>query len=245
MLFLKNYGVQKAKDLSNLIAEAIVKFDPEGATEAAIAEIEEKFDKLNLSFSKAKQAWEKENAESVAITTLYNQRLAAAEILQEKPEKAEALAKLVSMLEDMLPDVQREQQEALDAKQYMDDLEALVTQYAEKLKIARETIETAKRQLAQAELNKQRANEKAEAAKVASGLSSSGTSLSSAITHMENLAQQAATEADAASRKASLLQPTQEEDDADIQEAMAQAKGDQQNVGNTIQDRLAALRKLG
>ena len=245
MYFFKNYGVQKAKDLSNLIAEAIVKFDPEGATEAAIAEIEEKFDKLNLSFSKAKQAWEKENAESVAITTLYNQRLAAAEILQEKPEKAEALAKLVSLLEGMLPDVQREQQEARDAKQYMNDLEALVSQYAEKLKAARQTIETAKRQLAQAELNKQRANEKAEAAKVASGLSASGTSLSSAIAHMENLAQQASTEADAANRKASLLQPTQEEDDADIQEAMAQAKGDQQNVGNTIQDRLAALKKLG
>jgi hypothetical protein len=120
-----------------------------------------------------------------------------------------------------------------------------VTQYAEKLKKARQTIETAKRQLAQPELNKQRANEKAEAAKVASGLSASGTSLSSAITHMENLAQQASTEADAANRKASLLQPSQEEDDADIQEAMAQAKGDQQNVGNTIQDRLAALKKLG
>jgi hypothetical protein len=245
MLFFKNYGAQKAKDLSNLIAEAIVKFDPEGATEAAIAEIEEKFDKLNLSFSKAKQVWEKENNESVAITELYKQRLAAAEILQAKPEKAEALAKLVSLLEDMLPDVQREQQEALDAKQYMDDLEKLVRQYAEKLKQARQTVESAKRKMQQAELAKQQAEEKAEAAKIASGLSSSGNSLSSAITHMEKLAQQAATEADAASRKANLLQPTQEEDDADIQEAMAQVKGSQTNVGNTIQDRLAALRKLG
>jgi len=244
MIFIKNYGFQKAKDLSNLIAEAIVKFDPEGATEAAIAEIEEKFDKLNLSFSKAKQAWEKENNESVQITALYNQRLAAAEILQQKTDKAEALTKLVSLLEDMLLDVQREQQEARDAKQYMDDLEALVGQYAEKLKTARQTVESAKRKMQQAELIKQQANERAEAAKVASRLSLSGTSLSSAINHMENLALQSSTEADAANRKASLLQPTQEEEDADIQEAMAQAKGEQQSVGNTIQERLAALRKL-
>ena len=61
---------------------------------------------------------------------------------------------------------------------------------------------------------------------------------------MVNLALQSSTEADAANRKASLLQPTQEEEDADIQEAMAQAKGEQQSVGNTIQERLAALRKL-
>ncbi|WP_052700119.1 hypothetical protein [Methylocucumis oryzae] len=63
-MFFKHYGIQKTKELVNLLGEAIVKFDPEGATEAAIAEIEEKFDKLNLAFSKAKKTWEKRAAGS-------------------------------------------------------------------------------------------------------------------------------------------------------------------------------------
>jgi len=65
--------------------------------------------------------------------SLYNQRL------------ADALNQLVAILEDMLPDVEREKQEAQDAKQYMGELEGLVKQYAEKLKTARHTVEQAKK----------------------------------------------------------------------------------------------------
>ncbi|MDD5271460.1 MAG: hypothetical protein PHU14_01950 [Methylovulum sp.] len=243
MLFFKNYGIQKAKDISRLLGEAIVKFDPEGATEAAIAEIEEKFDKLNLSFSNAKKAWEKEHKEAEAITALYNQRLAAAEFLQANPEKAAALNQLVTLLEDMQPDIEREKQEADDAKLYMDELEGLVKQYADKLKTARHTLEQAKRQMAHAELLKERAQDKAEAAKMASGLSGSSSSLSSALDHINKLAENSLAAADAANRKASLLQPTQAEDNPDIKAAMDAVSG-KAPAATSIQDRLAALKKL-
>lgn len=242
MLFFKKYGIQKAKDLSNLLGEAIVKFDPEGATEAAIAEIEAKFDKLNLAFSNAKKAWEKEHKEAEAIISLYNQRLAAAEHLQTLPEKADALNQLIAMLEDMLPDVEREKQEAQDAKQYMGELEELVKQYAEKLKTARHTVEQAKKAMQRAEFLKERAEEKAESAKMASGLSGSSSSLSSAIGYMEKLAESSLAEADAASRKASLLQATQVEDNPDIKAAMDAVSGKGQ-ASTSIQDRLSALKK--
>lgn len=242
MLFFKNYGIQKAKDLSNLLGEAIVRFDPEGATEAAIAEIEEKFDKLNLAFSTAKRAWEKENKEAEVIVALYNQRLAAAEHLQTMPEKAEALNQLVTILEEMQGDVEREKLEAQDAKQYMDELEGLVKQYAEKLKSARHTVEQAKKNMQRAEFLKERAEEKAAAAKMANGLSGSSSSLSSAVDHMTKLADQSLSEADAANRKANLLQPTQAEDNPDIKAAMAAVSG-KGSVSSSIQDRLAALKK--
>ena len=243
MAFFKNYGVQKAKDLANLLGEAIVKFDPEGATEAAIAEIEEKFDKLNLTFSKAKQAFVKEDNEARTIIALYNQRLAAAEHLQAVPEKAEALTQLVTLLETMHVDVEREKQEADEAKQYMQELEGLVKQYASKLTSARATVEHAKKAMERAKLIKEQALEKEAAAKMASGLSGSSSSLSSALDHMNHLAEQSLVAADAASRKASLLQPTVIEDNPDIKAAMAAVSG-QPELSSSVQERLAALKKM-
>lgn len=240
-MFFKHYGIQKTKDLVNLLGEAIVKFDPEGATEAAIAEIEEKFDKLNLAFSKAKKTWEKEQQEAETIVALYNQRLAAAEHLQAMPDKASALNQLLTVLEEMLPDVEREKQEAADAKQYMTELEQLVLQYAEKLKSARHTVEKAKKAMERATFLKQQAEDKAEAAKMASGLSGSASSLSSAIGHMENLAQASLAAADAANRKASLLQPVSVEDNPDIKAALDAVTGKTTTV-STLTDRLAALK---
>lgn len=242
MSFFKHYGVEKAKSLANALSEAIVKFDPEGATEAAIGEIESKFDELNVAFSKAKQVWEKENKEAESIMALYNQRLAAADFLQADPSKAAALNQLVSALEEMLPDIEREKQEAEDAKLDMDQLSQLVKQYAEKLKSARHTVEKAKKDMQRAEFQKQRAKEVADAAAMAAGLSKSTSGLSSALDHMNKLAEQAKAEADAANRKARLLQPTSIDDDADIKAAMAAVSGSQPSSALSLQDRLMALK---
>ena len=241
MSFFKNYGIEKAKSLDNALSEAIVKFDPEGATEAAIGEIEEKFDNLNVAFSKAKQVWDKENKEAETILALYNQRLAAADYLQADPGKTAALNQLISALEEMLPDIEREKQEADDAKQDMDQLDDLVKQYADKLKSARHTVEKAKKDMQRAEFQKERAKEMADAAAMAAGLSKSTTGLSSALDHMNKLAEQSKAEADAANRKARLLQPTSIDEDADIKAAMAAVSGNSP-AGLSIQDRMAALR---
>ncbi|MCX7093034.1 MAG: hypothetical protein NTY50_06240 [Methylobacter sp.] len=241
MSFFKNYGIEKAKSLASALSEAIVRFDPEGATEAAIGEIEEKFDNLNVAFSKAKQVWDKENKEAETILALYNQRLAAADYLQADPGKTAALNQLISALEEMLPDIEREKQEADDARQDMDQLDGLVKQYAEKLKSARHTVEKAKKDMQRAEFQKERAKEIADAAAMAAGLSKSTTGLSSALDHMNKLAEQSKAEADAANRKARLLQPTSIDEDADIKAAMAAVSGNSP-AGLSIQDRMAALR---
>jgi hypothetical protein len=55
--FLKNYGKGKIMDAAQGLNDAIVAWDPEGATEAAIAEMEENFDEINKQYSQAKTVW--------------------------------------------------------------------------------------------------------------------------------------------------------------------------------------------
>lgn len=64
--FIKNYGKNKIVSGINALNDAIVAFDPEGATEAAIAEMEENFDEINREFSKAKQYWAHEQTKSLS-----------------------------------------------------------------------------------------------------------------------------------------------------------------------------------
>lgn len=242
MSFFKHYGITKAKTLINEVSGAIIAFDPEGASEAAIAEIEEKFDKLNVAFSKAKATWIKEDKEAEVIVALYNQRLAAAEHLQADPSKAEALERLVTIIEGMQGDVDREQQEAAEAKIEMNELEVVVVQFSDKLKSARNTVEKAKSAMLKANTIKERARDAESAARVAAGLSSSASGLSSALDHMNALAEKSMVEADAATRKASLLRPTKVEDDSDIKAAMLAVSG-KLPAPTSIADRLALLKK--
>ena len=60
---------------------------------------------------------------------------------------------------------------------------------------------------------------------------------------MNHLAEQSLVAADAASRKASLLQPTVIEDNPDIKAAMAAVSG-QPELSSSVQERLAALKKM-
>lgn len=242
MSFFQKYGIVKAKSLVKALGEAIVKFDPEGATEAAIKEIEGKFDKLNLAYSMSKQVFQKEQNESNSILALYNQRLAAAEYLQAKPDQAEALTQLLTFIENMLPDIERESQEAADAKQDMEQLGELVAQFAGKLVTARRTVETAQKEMQRANYQKERAESIAQAAATAAGLSSSSDSLSSALDHMNNLAKDAKAEADAANHKAHLLQPSKIEDSAEIKAAMDAVSGNTPSAELSIQDRINALK---
>jgi len=241
MSFFTKYGAEKAKSLVGALGEAIVRFDPEGATEASIGEIEEKFDELNIAYSKTKQVYfDKELPEYEAIKTLYNQRLAAAEYLQKDPEKATKLAQLVATIEGMLPEIEREKEEAEEAKQDMDQLAEVVNMYAEKLKTARQTVEKAKKEMQRAEVQKDRAKEIASAAAMSAGLTKSASGLSSALDHMNKLAEQSKAEADAANRKARLLQPTNDDDDADIKAAMDAVSGKGTST-LSISERLAKL----
>lgn len=248
-MFMKFYGKTKLSQVIQGLNDAIVAFDPEGATEAAIAEIEANFDEINRQFSLAKQEYTREQAEADAIVKLYNQRVAAAEHIDkqllEDPNNGTltaALEKLVETLESMTDDVEREKEEAVDAKEVMDELEATVKMYSQKLKTARSDMKKAVTAMKKAERQEQRANMAADRAASLAGLKSQTTGLSTALDSMNRQAADAQARADAAKRKADLLGPTKLDDNDAIAAAMAAVSG-QVAAPTSTRDRLAALRK--
>lgn len=248
--FIRHYGINQFKEMTTAFSDAIIRFDPEGATEAAIAEMEENFDKVNREFSAAKRDWEKEDLEAQTIVSLNNRRLAAAEMLQKQLETDAAnteiqngLGELVTALEEMADDVAREQEEAADAKAVMTELEAVTILYANKLKTARSSLEKARRDMASAERQKERAEDAADRAAILAGVKTTAGGLGTALDRMNTMAQEARGDADAATRKARLLAPTSVDTNTAVAAALAAVNGDTPVGAQTVAQRLAALRK--
>ena len=246
--FLKHYGKGKIQQGIASLNDAIVGFDPEGATEAAIQEMEENFDNINREYSKAKQEWSREQGEADTIVKLQTQRMAAAEHiagqLESDPDNTQlngALNQLLTALEEMQDDIQREVDEAVDAKEVMEELDLTVKMYADKLKSARSDMKKAANTMEKAKRQEERAEEKAARAAQQAGLKSSVGGLSSALESMNRQAQEAQAGADAAKRKADLLSTTTVEDAYAIA-AMAAVSGEAPKA-TSAKDRLAALRR--
>ena len=248
--FWKNMAKNKVAEAGRGLQDAIIAFDPEVATEAAIGEMEDNFDGINREFSKVKQEWQREESEAVAIQATYDQRLAAAEHLSAQVEAGgtgskkaeEGLNQLLVALEGMAEDVEIERQEAEDAKLLMDDLQETVDMYASKLKTARRDMKKAANSMARAKVQEDRAEKTAQRAAQAAGLRSNAGGLSSALESMQRQADDATANADAAKRKAALLGPTKAEDNDAVAAAMAAVSGEEAAPTSAV-DRLAALRK--
>jgi len=247
--FFKHYGKSKIQQGIQSLNDAIVSFDPEGATSAAIAEMEENFDSINKEFSKAKQEWAREQKEADEIEKLRDQRMAAAEHisgqLEASPDNAQldaALTQLLDSLEEMADDITREVEEAVDAKEVMDELDLTVKMYADKLKSARSDMKKAANSMKKAQRQEERAEEKAARAAQQAGITSSANGLSSALESMNRQAQEAQANADAAKRKAQLLGKSEVEENDAIAAAMAAVSGEAPKP-TSAKDRLAALRK--
>lgn len=244
--FFKNYGATKVKDGMQSFHDAIVAWDPEGASEASIAMMEENFDKLNVDFSKAKAEYVKEKQEADVIQELYNKRMNAAENIQaqlaadpENTQLSTALNQLVEALEDMQDDVEREVEEAQYAKTLMDELEETVKVYSTKLKTARKDFDRARKEIERAERQEQRAKEQADRAAVEAGIRKQAGGISSALESMSKQAEEARANADALERKAKLLKPVEVEENDIIKRAM---EGDSPTKELSVADRLAKLK---
>src|SRR3954452_20269066 len=108
-------------------------WDPEGASEAELRTMEQHLDDLGRQVAVARQSYDREKREADAIEQLSRQRMAAAEQLQGQiaaegdPGRRAAIEKslgtLVSMLEEMTPEIEREKQDAVDAKDFLEMVE--------------------------------------------------------------------------------------------------------------------------
>lgn len=238
---MKNYGKNAGRSVAQGLTDALVSLDPTGMSEAEIETIEEQFDAVNREFAVAKAEWQREQKEADDIVKLREQRMAAAELLSEDPSKEEALNKLLTSLEEMQADVDREIEEAADAKAVMNELEETVKLYADKLKTARTTMKKAASEMQKAQKQAERAKEQAERSARLQGLRSASSNVGSALAAMNRKAEEAKQEADAARRKAQLLGKSTAEEDDDVAAAMAAVSG-KPIASTSAADRLAALR---
>jgi chromosome segregation ATPase len=251
--FVRNMIGVKSDQAVNSAIEAIVRWDPKSATEAELRTMEQHLDALGRQVAEARMTLDREKREADAIDALSQQRMAAAEQIQRrmdaetdptrKGELEHSLSTLVSMLEDMASDVDREKQDAVDAEDFLHSLENAYQQAGSKLKSARDQLNRAQRDMGRAAQQREMAESRAEAARQAAGLSGATSGLSVALKAMQDNAARDLASAEAASSKAKLLAPTRpEQDDPHIAMAMAQVEGKLPSPTN-LSDRLSALQK--
>jgi chromosome segregation ATPase len=252
LAFMKNLIGVKMDKAAAAGVEALVRWDPKSASEAEMRTMEQRLDELGREVALARQSFNREEREADAIQALSHQRMAAAEQLQRQvdgesdPTRKAALEKsletLVSMLEQMAPEIEREKSEAVDAKDYLTMLEQTYAEAGGKLKTARSELERAQRDMARAAQQREQADRQAEAARRAAGLTSQTSSLTVALKAMQDAAAKDLASADAQMSKARLLRPTRpEEDDPNIAAALATAAG-KPTAPQSLSERLAALK---
>jgi DNA repair exonuclease SbcCD ATPase subunit len=250
--FLRNFVGVKADNAVQTGVEALVRWDPEGASEAELRTMEQHLDELGQQVALARQAYDRERQEAEQIEALSRQRMAAAEQLQgqiaaesdpaRRASLERSLETLVTMLEQMAPEVEREKKDAADAKDFLETLENAYAEAGGKLKTARSELDRARRDMARAGQQRETAERQAEAARQAAGLTQSTGSLNVALKAMHEAAQRDLASADAAMAKAKLLRPTRpEQDDPNIAAAMQAAAG-KSPAPQSLSERLAALR---
>lgn len=249
--FIRNLVGVKTDQAVNGAVAAIVRWDPQSATEAELRTMEQNLDEVGRQVAQARMGFDKERKEADAIQGLSRQRMAAAEQIAQRMEaetnpttKADlerSLGTLVAMLEEMAPEIEREKQDVVDAETFLRSLEETYQQAGQKLKSARAELTRAQRDMGRAEQQRAMAERRSEAARQAAGLAQATSGLSVALKAMQDSAQRDLAEAEAANAKARLLTPTvPEKEDRNIADAMAAVQG--KVTAGSVTDRLAALR---
>jgi chromosome segregation ATPase len=251
--FLARFGEAKLGQIGRGLIQAIVKFDPETASEAQIAEFESELTGLTQQVAKLRSEYSKEKAEWDSVQKKYDQYLLAAERLQKKLDTASdaersqietSLNTLVTTLENLAPEVEREKQEAQDAGAFLKEFEEAAQAAATKVTTAKQRLDKARREMQSAELAEQKSAQRAEQAAALAGLRKSKDSMGTALDAMEQVAHERRQKAEAHSIKADLLtkaMPKTVESDPLIAEALGQAAGDTKPQAS-ISERLAALK---
>ena len=129
LTFISNLVGVKADKAVQAGVEALVRWDPQSASEAELRTMEQNLDDLGRQVATARQSYDKELKEAEAIQALSHQRMVAAEQLEKqiaaetdptrKAGLERSLATLVTMLEQMTPEIEREKKDAVDAKDFL------------------------------------------------------------------------------------------------------------------------------
>ena len=253
--FLKHYGMSKATDVLDEFASAVVAFDPKAASRAQVAMMEAELGKLGNRLAEAEAEVEREHRETEELKRSYDQYLEAAQILEAKLSGAEdpartseteaSLAKIIDKLEQLKPEIDREESEDEEVEAWRRELRRAFEELAQKIRHANAELKTAHRQMDMAKLRTERALEQDRRAKEAAGLTSSIGSLGVALDAMNRETSKIRAETETLKLKAGLLQSESLDSDPNIAAALAAARGKTAIDGGSLSDRLSALSGSG
>jgi hypothetical protein len=250
------FGAKQIADLGAGITQAIVAWDPETATEAEIEEMIKELDKITIEAGKAKTEYDKEQREANAVQLNFDRHIAAAEILEKQLNTAQtgsdlvqadelraSIERLLSDLEQIKPELAREIQETEEAKEFYYELSQLAKVTADKVRKARNMLQSAQRDMKRAEVEQQRAAARAAKAEKVAGLRKDAGEFGVALASMNKRAEEARAKAAASDLKAKLLSP-QADNDAHIEAALKAATfGARLTPASSVAERIAALKQ--
>jgi len=253
--FLTHYGMNKASEVLDEFATAVVAFDPQAASKAQISMMEEELNKLGDRLATAEAELRREHQETEQLQRSYEQYLQAAQILENKLSETDdaaaraeveaSLAKIIDKLEQLQPEIAREQEEDREVEAWRTELRQSFEALAKKIRTAHAELKSAHRQMDMARLQQQRAQEQERRSKETAGLTNSMNSLTVALDAMNQQTAKVRAETEATKLKASLYQADRIESDPNIAAALATAQGETSLARGSLSDRLSALRGGG
>lgn len=254
--FLKQFTGIKTRRLAQEATNLIATIDTDAAIEADLRVMEKDLDAAGKLIAELRAAYNREVKEFEAVEARYAQHFTAAEKLKqrlESPATAEAdkpsieagLLELVTALEDLAPEMEKEKQDVVAAEALLKDAEAAYREKGEALKKARSALENARRDLKRAEIDADRSREQSEQAARVAGLRDGAqkTGLHVGLNAMSEKAERLRQEAEANRLKADVLDNGSKTANAHVAQALAEAAGKPAADTRSIADRLAALKK--
>lgn len=244
--YLKGKGKAINKEMKMLAAEA----DMDGYTEAAIQTQMDRVNEFANDQAKAEAKLAKEKKDVEEILQLQEDRLAGISILQEdiakttKPSEITRLTNIIEAevvkLEGMQEDIAREKEEAVEAESDLAEIRELLVMEKEKLDMMRGTLDKTKSAIERANRAEERAKAKAALAAKKAGFAEDNTFddlLGAAKDRLAEIEQRTR----ATTIKAELLSDAKGTS-ADMQDAIARAKGKAPTSTMSVADRLAAIK---
>lgn len=218
--FLKNLVKVKAGDLEESMVNLATTLDTNAVLETSILQ---KMDEQNQRIALLQEAnadYRKEQQEYERELALYNRYLNEAEQIQKlldmpvldaqytREELTSDLNDILSHIETHLPILEKEKAEAEQAKVWMDEMQLAVDEISKELLTLRESVNSIKKEIQQAELEKDRNRKRAEQAEVLAGLKKSGNKFDVALNALKNKAESEKAEAEKLKIKAESLKVT-------------------------------------
>jgi chromosome segregation ATPase len=252
--FLRNFLGAKGHQAADGLTKALVQLDPESASQADLATMDQDLDRAGMAIQKLRTDLAHETNEFEHVSQQYHELMSAAELLQKKlddPAVSEAqkasvqtsLTGLLNRIEHLAPDLDRDKHDVEATQALLTEAEQAYQAKAKALADAKQNLERARHELDHARLEEQHSRDRAEQAEVVAGLKASATSkLTIALNSLHSSAEDAHQRAQAADLKAKALTSVADAGtDANVAAALAEVRGS--SSPHSLADRLAALKR--